>query len=155
MIEVTNILLASHGTPGARAAERAAIKACGVGAKIKHLIVVPKMWKGMMGDDWLNTGATRDRFGRYLEKELGKEVDENCDRLQQLVENAKLQYQNEIVLGEPDQCLIDASKMDDYDLVVIGGLRPKGEAGLKSRMLTEYVIKNIKSSLLVVPYPGE
>jgi hypothetical protein len=41
-----NILCASHGTDGARAAEAAALELCGTGTALHHLIVVPDFWKG-------------------------------------------------------------------------------------------------------------
>jgi hypothetical protein len=51
------ILLASHGTPGARAAEAAAFDLCAQEGRVHHLVVVPDFWKGMLGDDWLNNAA--------------------------------------------------------------------------------------------------
>lgn len=51
------ILLASHGTPGARAAERAAFDLCAADGRLCHLVIVPDFWKGMLGDDWLNNAA--------------------------------------------------------------------------------------------------
>ena len=62
----TNVLLASHGTDGAKAAEKMALQVCEKGARLHHLLVVPSFWKGMTGDDWLNNGSTRDNFRRYL-----------------------------------------------------------------------------------------
>jgi hypothetical protein len=57
------ILLASHGTAGARAAEAAALDRCAGGATLHQLVVVPDLWKGMLGDDWLNNAVTQARFG--------------------------------------------------------------------------------------------
>ncbi|HDZ79452.1 MAG TPA: universal stress protein, partial [Gammaproteobacteria bacterium] len=54
MNSLNHVLLASHGTVGAQAAEQMAIRMCSSGAKLHHLIVVPSLWKGMTGDDWLN-----------------------------------------------------------------------------------------------------
>ena len=76
MNSLNNILLASHGTEGAMAAEKMALILCNKGAKLHHLIVVPTLWEGITGDDWLNNGSTRDTFRRYLETELGITADE-------------------------------------------------------------------------------
>ena len=57
-----NILLASHGTIGAQAAEQAAFNMCRKNTQITHLIVIPKFWKDILGDDWLNNDCTRNKF---------------------------------------------------------------------------------------------
>ncbi len=54
MMTTNNILLASHGTEGAIAAEKMALSLCEKGARLHHLLVVPTLWEGMTGDDWLN-----------------------------------------------------------------------------------------------------
>ena len=147
------VLLASHGSEGALAAESAALAICDNQATIKHLIVVPELWKGMMGDDWLNNGESRDRFGRYLESELGREVDEHCDRIRQQVEAHHFLYSSEIVVGDPEKCLVSACNAANYDVVVTGSPRPKGKPGLRSRMVTDNVIKDVKTGIFIAPYP--
>jgi len=153
--QVKNILLASHGSEGAVAAEVAALDLCSSGSELTHLVVVPDLWKGMMGDDWLNNEANRDRFGRYLESELGKEVDENCDRIRQKCEEHQVKYSSAIVLGDPDKCLVNACKENQYDLVVMGSPRPKGKEGLRSKMITAKIHKSFPAPLLIIPFPNE
>jgi len=150
-----HVLLASHGTEGAQAAERMALSVCAEGAEIHHLIVVPDLWQGMTGDDWLNNGSTRDTYRRYLESELGREVDQECERLRKEIETQGLRYSKEIVVGKPDECLIKASKSGQYDLVVMGSPRPKGKKGLRSRMATKSLTGALATPLLVVPYPND
>jgi len=58
-------------------------------------------------------------------------------------------------VGEPDECLLAASKEQNFDLVVMGSPRPKGKPGLRSRMITDPLTKGLKTPLLVVPYPDE
>ena len=103
MQTASNILLASHGTEGAQAAELTAIKLCKKNGHIHHLIVVPTLWQGMTGDDWLNNGATRDRFRRYLEDELSQEVETHKQRVSQAAEAHELHYTSEVIVGEPDE----------------------------------------------------
>jgi len=155
MNSLNNILLSSHGTEGAMAAEKMALSLCDKGAKIHHLIVVPTLWEGMTGDDWLNNGSTRDTFRRYLETELGREVDEHCERVSLAADEHELKYSKTIVFGEPDECLLDASKNDNYDLVIMGSPRPKGIKGIRSRMSLEPLAKLLSIPLLMVPYPNE
>ncbi len=153
MMTTNNILLASHGTKGAKAAEKMALSLCEKGARLHHLLVVPTLWEGMTGDDWLNNGSTRDTFRRYLEAELGKEVDEHCERISSQAKEMSITYTNDLIVGEPEECLLNACKEHDFELVVMGSRRPKGETGLRSRMSTEPLKKSLSVPLLIVPYP--
>jgi nucleotide-binding universal stress UspA family protein len=148
-----HILLASHGTVGALVAECKAMSMCTRGSKIHHLVVVPSFWKGMTGDDWLNNGNTRDQFCRYLENTIGHEVESHCERVRKNAGSHKLRYSNEIALGEPSSILIEASKKEPFDLIVMGSPRPKGIKGLRSRMFTKDLVQCLQIPLLVVPYP--
>jgi nucleotide-binding universal stress UspA family protein len=153
MIPAKTVLLASHGTDGAMAAEKMALSLCKEGTALHHLLVVPTLWEGMTGDDWLNNGSTRDTFRRYLESELGKEVDEHCERISSQAEAMSVIYTNELIVGEPDECLLDTCKNQDFELVVLGSPRPKGIKGLRSRMSTKSIFKSLTIPLLIVPYP--
>jgi nucleotide-binding universal stress UspA family protein len=153
MITASNILLASHGTEGALAAEDMAFKLCNRGTHLHHLIVVPSFWKGTTGDDWLNNGTTRDTFRRYLEAELGREVDEHFERVGQAAMSLEMDYTNDMVVGEPDECLLNASQQQHYDLIIVGSPRPRGKPGLRSRMITNSTTRKLTTPLLIVPYP--
>lgn len=128
---------------------------CGKGSHLHHLIVVPSFWKGTTGDDWLNNGSTRDTFCRYLESELGREVDENFKRVGQAAINREVAYSNDMVTGEPDECLLNTCQQQRYDLVIMGSPRPKGKPGLRSRMITDALTHKLTTPLLIVPYPDE
>lgn len=154
MQNANHILLASHGTEGAQAAEQMAIQMCKAGGHVHHLIVVPSFWQGMTGDDWLNNGSTRDRFRRYLEDQLSQEVQEHQQRVSEAAEAKHLTYTTEVVLGEPDEVLVSASQKDNFDLVVLGSPRPKGKTGLRSRMVTDST-RQLPVPVMIVPYPDE
>jgi len=151
-MKAKRILLASHGTPGAQAAEKTALALAAPGATLHHLIVVPDFWKGMMGDDWLNNASTRAVYGRYVESELEKEVRTTIRRLEGKARRKRLSYQSELVLGKPADCLLVRLERTRFDLVVVGTPRRKGQEGLRSRMLTEEVLRSLKTPLLVVPH---
>lgn len=150
-----HILLASHGTRGARAAERSALALAPPGGVLHHFIVVPDFWKGMMGDDWLNNATTRDAYGRYVEAELAREIRRHVTRLGREARRRRLRYRVETVFGRPAQCLAERLKRGDVDLAVVGSPRPRRVPGLRSRMLTEEVFKAAAVPLLVVPYPHD
>lgn len=148
----SSILLASHGTDGARAAERLALELCAAGGEIHHLYVVPDLWKGMMGDDWLNNVRTRIRFGEYLEGQLEKEMQVHLDRVEKLTQAADLSYDPIIRVGEPSTCLLAELERLSCDLVVIGAPRPKGVEGLRSRMRLDEVLRASPVPVMIAPY---
>lgn len=148
------ILLASHGTPGALAAEALAVALCAEGGTLHHLLVVPDLWKGMMGDDWLNNVTTRIRFGEYLESELAREADGNFERVARLASEHELAYRAELRQGEPVDCLIALQRELDCDAVIIGAPRPKALEGLRSRMRLDDLLRALSVPLVVAPHPG-
>lgn len=137
------------------AAEEAALALCVENGLLQQLIVVPDMWKGMMGDDWLNNGVTRDRFGSYIESELDKEINANIHRMHTSAKQRAINYRFEVVVGKPDAVLLETCSKDRFELVVAGSCRPKGKAGIKSKLLTDSVVGKLPFPLLVVPYPHE
>jgi nucleotide-binding universal stress UspA family protein len=154
MLRAERILLASHGTPGARAAERAALELAAPGATIFHLVVVPDLWKGMMGDDWLNNASTRAAYGRHVESQLAREIEEHRAVLEGEVRASGRRYELKVVLGEPGAALLEYAATLRPDCVVIGAPRPKGAPGLRSRMRLEKLAGSLAAPLLVVPHPG-
>ncbi len=149
-----NILLASHGTPGACAAETVAINLLsGPIRSLYHLIVVPDLWKGMLGDDWLNNAITQIRFGSYVEGELTREIQENTQRVKALAEGQAIAYRFEVKMGKPAECLLQVENLQRFDLVVMGSPRPKDQPGLNSRMNCDMLSRFLPVPLLVVPYP--
>jgi nucleotide-binding universal stress UspA family protein len=146
------VLLASHGTPGARAADRAAIDLCVKGGTLFHLTVVPDFWKCMMGDDWLNNVSTRDTYAKHVESELAREIDAHCRELACSVQSAGLGYECKTVLGKPAECLIAWANDLKPDLIVIGSPRPKGHPGVRSRMHLEALTAALGAPLLVIPH---
>ena len=149
-----SILLASHGTEGARAAERMALERCAAGGEIYHLFVVPDLWKGMMGDDWLNNVRTRIRFGEYLEGQLEKEMQVHLERMEEMTALACLSYEPIVHIGKPTSCLLAEMSRRSCDLVVIGAPRPKGVEGLRSRMRLDELLRAAQVPVMIAPYGG-
>jgi hypothetical protein len=147
----SNILLASHGTAGARAAERAALALCARGARLSQLVVVPEFWKGMMGDDWLNNASTRDAYGRHVERQIEAEIAAEVERVRAQAAQLGLRFQSRTVLGKPAECLLACCLELMPELVVIGSPRPKGESGLNSRMQLDTLVRGLAAPLLVIP----
>ncbi|MDM8563327.1 universal stress protein [Candidatus Marithioploca araucensis] len=150
-----HILLASHGTPGACAAEVATFKLCQPDTTLHHLIIVPEFWKGMLGDDWLNNAITQIRYGQYLEGELEKEIQENINRVSAEAKTRDITYSYEFMLGDPAECLLKVANDSRFDLVVMGSPRPKNKEGIKSRLHCETLIHALSIPLLIIPHPRD
>ncbi len=153
MLKTDSVLIASHGTPGARAAERNALEVATPAATIHHLVVVPDFWKGMMGDDWLNNASTRAAYGRHVETQLAREIEAHRLALEREILATGRRYEMKAVLGKPDQALLDHAAAVRPDLVVIGSPRPPGTPGLRSRMRVEKLTGALDAPLLIVPHP--
>lgn len=153
MNKLKDVLVASHGTEGARAAERLALSLCPRGCRLHHLVVVPEFWKGMMGDDWLNNVSTRITYGQYIESTLQEEVAREIRRFSREARKRALRYTAEMAFGKPADCLLARLKRAKPDLVIMGALRPRRKTGLRSRMLTDDVLREIKVPLIIAPYP--
>ena len=146
-----NVLIASHGTDGARAAERLALTICPRGCSLHHLIVVPEFWKGMMGDDWLNNVSTRIAYAEYIENTLQKEVAREVRRFGRDAKKRGLRYDVEMAFGKPSDCLLEKLKKIAPDLMILGTLRPRRQTGLRSRMLNDDVLRQISVPILIAP----
>ncbi len=153
MPEFAHILLASHDTPGARAAENAAFEFASPCGRLSHLIVVPDLWRGMMGDDWLNNATTRDTYGKYVENQLQREIQSHIDRIRPAALARGFVYEFKVMLGKPTECLLAYCREISPALVVIGAPRPRGLLGLRSRMHPEQLVAALTMPLFVVPYP--
>ena len=147
------ILLASHGTVGAGAADTAALALATPGVTLFHLTVVPDFWRGMMGDDWLNNVATRDAYCKHVESQLAAEINRHQQSLQTRVGAVGARYSSRVVIGKPADCLLAFATEIEPEIVVIGSPRPRGKPGLRSRMQMERLVSGLKAPLLVVPFP--
>jgi len=152
----SNILLASHNTCGATAAENLALEiAKQYQASIKHLIIVPEFWRWMTGDDWLNNARTQAEYGDYLESELEREIIDHIERLEKIMLADDIDYSYIVAKGPPDKVLIEKTNQGNYDLVIIGSSRPKGVDGLNSKLLTKSLPQQLQIPLLICPYPKD
>ncbi len=150
----TNILLASHGTTGACAAEQVALNLQrDRPLKLHHLIVVPDFWKDMLGDDWLNNAITQIRFGHYVESQLEREIQQTIQRVNTAAESRQIPYSFDVMLGKPTQCLLQLAHAGRFDLVVIGSPRPKTYPGLNSHLEVETLQRALPVPLLIIPFP--
>ncbi|MEO5348797.1 MAG: universal stress protein [Magnetococcus sp. YQC-3] len=149
-----SLLLAHHGTTGARHAEALAFElAHRWSATIHHLLVVPAFWRDMMGDDWLNNASTRQQFGHYLEDLLSREAQAHLRAVEEQCLARNLPYTAQIRLGDPTDCLLEYARSLQPAMVVIGPQRPKGVPGFRCRMQINTLLRGLTVPLMIAPWP--
>ena len=148
------LLLCHHGTAGARRAEELAYEVAVPGTTtLVHCLVVPELWAGMQGDDWLNNASTRDAFGDYVENMLENDAKRELAAVASRCQERGLAYESVMRFGNPAETVLAIAGENDVDLVVIGSPRKKGEEGLNSRMELEKLVRGLKCPLLIAPHP--
>jgi nucleotide-binding universal stress UspA family protein len=146
------LLLCHHGTPGAAAAEALACQLATAGTTtVVHLLVVPELWAGMQGDDWLNNASTRDAFGSYVENLLANDARRELTAVEGRCRERGLGYRAVMRYGEPAPVALAVAAETGADLMVIGPPRRKGEEGLRSRMDLEALVRGLRCPLLIAP----
>lgn len=148
------LLLCHHGTRGALAAEALACELAVPGTTtLVHCLVVPELWAGMQGDDWLNNASTRDAFGNYLEGMLEGDARRELAAVAARCQERGVAYESVMRLGDPAETVLAVAGEVGADLVVIGSPRRKSEQGLRSRMELETLVRGLRSPLLIAPHP--
>lgn len=117
--------------------------------RIVHCLVVPELWAGMQGDDWLNNASTRDDFARYVENMLENDARRELASVEERCKAQGVAWQGILRFGEPAVIAAAVAAEVNADLVVIGPPRRKGEEGLRSRMDFEKLVRSLQCPLLV------
>jgi nucleotide-binding universal stress UspA family protein len=144
------LLLCHHGTPGAAAAAILALD-CAIPGQttLVHCLVVPTLWAGMQGDDWLNNASTRDAFADYVENLLENDARRELSGVAAQCRERGVAWQGIVRYGEPAEVALAVADEVQADLVVIGPPRRKGEEGLRSRLDLEILVRGLQCPLLV------
>lgn len=144
------LLLCHHGTEGAALAEALACEIAEPGrTTLVHCLVVPELWAGMQGDDWLNDASTRDTFAHYVEQLLEKDAKRELAAIEARCVGRGLAYKAVVRFGDPAECVVAIAAEERAELVVIGPPRPKRVLGLRSRMDLERLVRDLGCTLLV------
>ncbi len=144
------LLLCHHGTEGAALAEQLAYDVARPGqTTIVHCLVVPELWAGMQGDDWLNNASTRDDFAQYVEKLLENDAKRELAVVEANCAERGLGYKAVVRFGDPAECVVAIAVGEKADLVVIGPPRAKAVLGLRSRMNLEHLVRDLVCPLLI------
>lgn len=152
-LKAGSVLLASHGSDGARAAEAAALALLPSGGRLHQLVVVPELWQGMSGDGWRINASTENEFCDYLEAEIERETLAELRRVAAEASRRGIVYSAASECGPLEDCVVAAS-CGEYDAVVIGAPRPRWLGGLRSRMRLDKLARRLTVPLIIVPHPG-
>ncbi|TRZ92455.1 MAG: hypothetical protein D4R84_12325 [Rhodocyclaceae bacterium] len=150
MLTSDTLLLCHHGTEGASRAEALAYRIAEPGrTTIVHCLVVPELWAGMQGDDWLNNATTRDTFAQYVEGLLERDAAGEFEAVSARCAERGIAYKAVSRFGDPAECAAAIAAEEGVDLVVVGPSRPKGMLGLRSRMDLERLTSKLDCTLLI------
>lgn len=154
MLRPKRLLLCHHGTAGARAAETLARTLAEPGVTtLIHCLVVPELWAGMQGDDWLNNASTRDAFGHYVETMLEGDARREFAGVEARCREQGIEFESVLRFGDPAETVLALAGEFGADLVVAGSPRRKGEEGLRSRLELEPLVRKLRCPLLIAPHP--
>ncbi len=160
MLMFTSLLLCTHGTAGARQAERlvfADLYPRNPEITVTVLTIIDQDWQGMTGDDWLNSSHTHTTFLDHVQQQMQEENEEDWQRIK---EQYPLAREASFVgtVGPIEETIAAQARQRDCDLIVIGPHREskrlfnlKMEKGLRSRINTISFHKILPCPLLVAP----
>jgi nucleotide-binding universal stress UspA family protein len=117
---VKKILVATHGTTGAKEAEICAIGlAKALGAELHGLYVIHKDWGSLVGIEWLHASHVRMEFYRYAESQLASRAEEVLNAFAERADGTEVT--TAVKVGDPAEVIAEEAGDSDADFIVIGG----------------------------------
>jgi len=149
-----NILLCTHGTPGARKAETLVLGKLlpgnPDGLKVSVLTIINEDWKWMLGDDWLNTSKTHRDFLNHVDDQLSREIEADWERIRDAFPMAsRLKFLK--IVGPVEKTITEIAQKLKSDLIVIGPYQKKQGRGFKARLKNKHFHPLLPAPLLVAP----
>ena len=149
------ILLATHGTRGAQAAEDLSVDVAREwGAKIHCIHVIHEDWNLMTGDDWLNTSASRNMFARHVEAELDGEAEAIRKRISEKASQHAVPLTFEKAVGNPGSLILQSARAVGADLIVMGSRQRSQDKGFKSRIAWDKFLLESAVPIMLAPPVG-
>jgi len=152
----TNILLCTHGTEGARKAEKYVFEkmmSYDQPPRLTVLTIIDKDWAIMSSDDWLNTSKARNTFRDYAQEQMGREIEEDWQRIQnEYPVSADVKFMK--VVGGIEETMAEVAEKRGCDLIIIGPYmkKPRRLTSLKMEPGLAAILSNKKlHPILSVP----
>ncbi|MEW6348769.1 MAG: universal stress protein [Thermodesulfobacteriota bacterium] len=152
MAMFSRILLATHGTAGALAAEDLAVElASRFGASLHCLHVIHEDWQWMTGDDWLNTSASRNQFARHVENELNGEAEAIMKRVSEKASGKSVSLTTLKKVGNPAAVILLTAQEIGADVVVMGSRQNRQDTGFRARIGWPEFLGKCRVPVLLAP----
>ena len=164
MIMFRSLLLCTHGTDGAKQAERlvfADLFPKNPEISVTVLTIIDQDWQEMTGDDWLNSSHTHTTFLDHVQQQMQEENEEDWQRIKEQYPLAgKASFIGAV--GPIEETIVTRARQKKCDLIVIGPHRESKrlfnlqmEKGLRSRINPVTLHKILPCPLLVAPLNGD
>ncbi len=142
------ILVATHGTEGAKKAEIYGIGlARALGAELHGLYVIHRDWSSLVGIEWLHSSHARMEFYRYAESEFNLRAKEVLEAFKQHANG--MEVSTAIKVGEPAEVIAEEAKDSHVDIIVIGASSTGRSEEYKARISLKKLIKLAPCPVLV------
>ena len=151
-----NILLCTHGSPGAQKAEEYLFTKLMPGcpeAMVSVLTIIDKDWVTMSSDDWLNTSTARTQFKDYVDEQLGREIAADWQRIKETYSLAEKVTFYKIV-GGIEETIVELAARIHCDVIVVGAYYQKPRR-LFSTKMTPGLAATLENKVLhpILPCP--
>lgn len=145
------ILIATHGTEGAKKAESYAIElAEALGADLHGLYVIHKGWGSLVGIEWLHSSEKRMEFYRYAESELYRMADVALTGFVHRAEAHGLNVKSSVRVGDPGDVIAEEAGALGADLVIIGSASNGRSEEYRAKISLNKLLKSMPCSVLRV-----
>lgn len=142
------MLVATHGTEGAKKAESCVIGlAREFGSELHCLYVIHKGWSSLVGIEWLHPSRTRMEFYKYAETVFIRSADEVLEAL--MKHSTGIEVTTSIRVGEPAEVIADEAIDKGVDLIVIGSSSNKRSEEYKAKVSLKKLVKLAPCPVLV------
>lgn len=155
----THILLCTHGTEGAQKAEAFVFDRLekDPDLTVSVLTVLDEDWRGMTGDDWLNSSKSHATFLDHVEGQVTEEIQEEWERIRAAYPAAaRVKFYQ--LTGNVAQTIARAAGTLGCDLIALGpwqkskGLLDNSRSkGLRDRLKNKELHPVLPCPLLIIP----
>ncbi len=139
------ILIATHGTKGAKKAEQVALEiASQQSSELFAMYVINSNWSSLTGIEWLNASHTRMKFYSHIEKDFYLKAKQILEDINRLASQKQVKINNIISVGIPEEAIIEECAKNHIDLLVLGS----GVKGDRAEYKYTLQLKKIKNRVL-------
>lgn len=148
------ILVATHGTAGARLAEEYGIKlARALDAELHALYVIHKGWGSIAGIEWLHASHVRMEFYHYAEAQFRRRAQEVLDAF--IARAHALSTMTYVTVGEPGESMAETATAIGADLLIIGPTARVRSEEYQARVSLKKLLKHAPCPVLIANHPSQ